>query len=91
LTVITFDEFWSNYPRKIGRFKAEQKWKRLTCAEQEDALHGLKLWKKTDQWNRDGGEFIPYGSTFLNQRRWEDEPWNHAFREFPPPSLQKSN
>ena len=27
-----------------------------------------------DQWNQDGGRFIPNPATWLNQRRWEDEP-----------------
>ena len=30
-------------------------------------------WKKSEQWSRDGGQFIPHPSTWLNQRRWEDE------------------
>ena len=25
------------------------------------------------EWSKEGGQFIPYPATFLNQRRWEDE------------------
>ena len=29
--------------------------------------------KRTEQWTRDGGKFVPYPATWLNQKRWEDE------------------
>ena len=35
------------------------------------AVEHQKTW---DQWNRDGGQYIPNPSTWLNQHRWEDEP-----------------
>jgi hypothetical protein len=37
-------------------------------------LAGVERWKQTEQWQKEGGQFIPYPATFLNQRRWEDEP-----------------
>lgn len=82
-----FDEFWHEYPRKVGRFKAEKAWKKLKSREQQAAIKGLRLWKRSYQWTDAGscnGLFIPYGSTFLNQRRWEDEPWAGAFEEAQP-------
>ena len=32
----------------------------------------VKRSKSTD-WTKDNGQFIPYPTTYLNQRRWEDE------------------
>jgi hypothetical protein len=29
--------------------------------------------RKTEQWQKDSGQFIPNPTTWLNQRRWEDE------------------
>ena len=29
--------------------------------------------KKSEQWTKDNGKYIPMPSTWLNQRRWEDE------------------
>jgi hypothetical protein len=26
------------------------------------------------EWTKDGGQFIPHPATWLNQKRWEDEP-----------------
>jgi hypothetical protein len=30
--------------------------------------------KQTEEWQRDGGKFIPYAAKYLGERRWEDEP-----------------
>lgn len=78
---MSFELFWKAYPRKVGRMKAEKIWSKLTFMEQELAVQRLALWKQAYQWNVSGGMFIPHGSTFLAQRRWEDEPWTGAFEE----------
>ena len=36
-------------------------------------LSAIDTQKKSDQWKKDGGQFIPNPATWLNQRRWEDE------------------
>ena len=36
-------------------------------------MRALETQKKSDQWQRDNGAFIPHASTWLNQQRWEDE------------------
>jgi hypothetical protein len=81
--VIDFNVFWNEYPRKVGRKIAERKWKTLDEDERRRVLHGLALWKCSSQWVGGGGEYIPYASTFLNQERWRDEPWNGAFEQYP--------
>ena len=37
-------------------------------------LDAIEKWKQTDQWNEDKGQYIPHPATWINQRRWEDEP-----------------
>jgi len=69
-----FDAFWSSYPRKAGKPAAHRAWNRVRGSEIPDIRDGLNLWKATEQWQKEGGKFIPYPATFLNQRRWEDEP-----------------
>jgi DNA replication protein DnaC len=76
-----FEVFWREYPRKVGRLKALKLWLKLSSTERKAVMEGLGLWKQTDQWQSNGGMFIPYASTFLAQRRWEDEPWTGAFAE----------
>jgi hypothetical protein len=77
----TFCAFWELYPRKVGRTKSEKLWQGLNQEQHLLAIRGLRLWRQAEQWNRDDGKFIPYASTFLAQRRWEDEPWTGAFTE----------
>jgi hypothetical protein len=79
--MIEFKSFWSEYPRKVGRWKAEKIWAKMPETERELALKVLRLWKDTHQWQSAGGIYIPHGSTFLAQKRYLDEPWIGAFDE----------
>ena len=79
-----FSSFWNNYPRKVGKVKAERIWLKLREQEQLKAMNGLVLWKQTEQWQSAGGLYIPYASTFLAQKRYLDEPWTGAFTESHP-------
>ena len=36
-------------------------------------LAAVKVHKRTEQWQREGGRFVPMAATWINQRRWEDE------------------
>ena len=36
-------------------------------------LKSLSLFKVSDEWKKDNGKYIPHPSTWLNQRRWEDD------------------
>lgn len=68
-----FDEFWMAYPNKIAKQSALKAWnsKKPILAE---VLAGLEAFKKSKQWTKNNGEYIPHGSTFLNQERWKDSP-----------------
>jgi hypothetical protein len=66
----TFEQFWSAYPNKKGKAAAKLKWMKI---KPDDALltkiaHNLKT--RTD-W--EDPKFIPHGSTYLNQERWDDQ------------------
>ena len=70
---MTFENFWLQYPRKIGKLTAKRSWEKLSLDNQQKALEAIvehrKYWvaKGTD-W-----EFIPHASTWINQERFEDE------------------
>lgn len=70
-----FEQFWTAYPRKVGKPKAKQAFEKAVKDEEtfEAVMDGLRRYKNTEQWNRDGIEFVPHPTTWLNQRRWEDE------------------
>jgi hypothetical protein len=70
---MNFADFYSLYPRKMGRKEAERSWNRLTPIQQAECLEAmpnyLKYWKVKET----AKDFIPYPATFLNQERWTDE------------------
>lgn len=71
-----FGDFWSEYPNKVGKPKAEQSYRKAIAGgtEHGDIMQGLQRWKGSRQWTKDGGEFIPHPTTWLNQKRWADDP-----------------
>lgn len=70
---ISFDQFYKAYPRKVGRYAAEKSFKRLAEKEKTLAIEGLSNYIKFWEGNKTEKQFIPHPSTWLNQKRWEDE------------------
>lgn len=70
-----FDAFYAMYPRHENKSAALKAWNKLkpNAELQEIMAKALMAQKQSPQWNKDGGQYIPYPSTWLNQRRWEDE------------------
>lgn len=69
-----FEIFWSAYPKKVGKADAKKKFKTaLTKVSLDTMLAALEVQKTWGQWQRDGGQYIPNASTWLNQERWNDE------------------
>ena len=70
-----FAEFWKTYPKKVGKDAAASAWKRKvrslpTCSE---IMKALDAQKRSEDWTKDNGKFIPNPATWLNQGRWKDE------------------
>lgn len=71
-----FDEFWAAYPRKQGKGAALKAWQKIHPDAQlhQAIIESVKAHAKNNpQWLKDNGQYIPNPSTWLNQRRWEDE------------------
>lgn len=70
----SFADFWKSYPNKTGKGAAETAWKKIKAPADTLVLifAALAKQKNSDQWRKDGGQFIPNPATYLNQRRWED-------------------
>lgn len=71
----SFEKFWAAYPNKKAKKLAFQKWIQIRPSPElaEKIIGAVEAFKKTDQWKRDKGRFIPHPATYLNQERWEDE------------------
>ena len=69
---VDFDRFWEAYPRKMGKVKAQAAFQKVTVPV-DVLLSAIAEQKKSPQWQKDNGQFIPHPATWLNGRRWEDE------------------
>lgn len=73
--ICSFEGFWDRYPKRVGRKKVEELYKRIvTSKEKEQALmEGLE--KYIGKWTAEKTDvkYIPNPATWLNQERWEDE------------------
>ena len=70
-----FETFWDAYPKKKDKAKAQKAFAKLRVNDEllNEMLSAIENQKKSDEWTRGGGQFIPYPSSCLNGRRWEDE------------------
>lgn len=70
---VGFDVFWKAYPRKVGKETARKAFGKVRGVSLETMLSALERQKRSEQWTKNGGQFIPNPSTWLNQGRWDDE------------------
>ena len=68
-----FDLFWNNYPKKTGKEAARKSFNKIR-PNIEVVLKALEWQKRSEQWFKNGGQFIPNPATWINQHRWNDEP-----------------
>ena len=70
-----FESFWQMYPNKKAKTNARKAWDKLKVdgSLYTEIMKGLTLHKKSRDWIKDEGQFIPHPATWLNGRRWEDE------------------
>lgn len=74
-SVAGFDEFWTSYPKKVSKQKALSAFKKIKPDREllERIISDVRRRAKSREWLKDGGQFIPHPTTYLNQQRWEDE------------------
>ncbi len=72
---ICFSEFWKIYPKRKGKEYARKAWWKLKPDNQLCLLifDAVEKQQKSEEWQKDGGKYIPHPATWLNGRRWEDE------------------
>lgn len=70
----SFDNFYAEYPKKQGKETARKKWAKMSVTERTQAFAALPAWQRYAELHPQGNTFVPMASTFLNQRRWEDDP-----------------
>ena len=72
---LLFARFWDAYPKHTAKTAARKAFDKVNpdAAKVETMLAAIEKQKASAQWQENGGQFIPYPATWLNQNRWEDE------------------
>jgi hypothetical protein len=70
-----FSQFWNTYPKKKSKGQAEKAFSNINPDEQLLATMIAKIEqaKKSEDWLKEGGRYIPHPATWLNSKCWEDE------------------
>lgn len=73
-TSVHFEEFWRAYPKKQDKKKAEQRFLKINFKKNpfEKIMASLDELKKTDDWIKENGKYVPMASTWINGERWND-------------------
>jgi hypothetical protein len=69
----SFDAFWLIYPRHVGKAEARKAFLRAG-APLNAIMDGAKRWRAYWDEDRTPQQFVPHPTSWLNKRRWEDEP-----------------
>ena len=73
--LIEFEDLWAPYPRKQGKAKALEAYKRARKAgvDKTTVLDGITRYNAQITANNTKSKYIMQGSTWFNGKRWEDE------------------
>ena len=69
----SFDDFWRAYPRRVARKDAEKAWFKVDASNHAKIFAAVAASKRTDDWKKNGGQYIPYPASYLRGERWLDE------------------
>ena len=67
----SFNIFWDKYPRKVAKFSAKRSWNRLSLKEIDNIINVVD--QHILRWKEKELQYIPHASTWINQKRFEDE------------------
>jgi phage replication O-like protein O len=70
-----FERFWRAYPNKQLKGYAEEAWMEIQPSKSltETILAKIEEGKRSTQWTKDGGEYIPYPAKWLRAKGWNDQ------------------
>ena len=73
--LVNFNEFWSYYPKRIGKKTAYKKYKLAieSGVLHDEIMNGVRAYVTDLRVNGTSRQFIASPITWLNQGRWDDE------------------
>lgn len=73
-----FERLWTEYPEdRRGTMQTAYDAFRQEITSEEDAdtaLDNLQLWKRSEQWNKNDGQYVPYLDNWLLRGTWNTKP-----------------
>jgi hypothetical protein len=71
----TFDQFWAAYPKKKSKGDAQKAWSKIKSPVETltKILTALEWQKKSKDWVKEQGQYIPLPASYIRSLRWEDE------------------
>ncbi|ARB29724.1 hypothetical protein ATI14_1746 [Pseudomonas tolaasii NCPPB 2192] len=70
-----FDQFWKLYPKKKSLKDAKKAWAKLKPNPElrQTLIAALGKQRLQHDWVKDGGQYVPLASSWLNGEKWTDE------------------
>lgn len=81
-----FDAIAAEYPRRARMALARKVFDALAPGAelQAEILRSIRAWSSSEEWQREGGRYVPKLADFLRDRRWLDMPGRDAARSAKP-------
>lgn len=75
LIEMRFATFWNAYPNKKAKANALKAWRKIKPSAElfEKIMRAIETQKRSIDWTKDNGAYIPHPATWLNGGRWDDE------------------
>lgn len=69
-----FEQFIELYPKQGYRPEVARQWAAIPVEERPAVLESVKRWKRSEQWHKAGGRYIPKPEYFLRDKRYRQTP-----------------
>lgn len=75
LIEVRFAAFWDAYPNKKAKTNALKAWNKIKPNGDlfDKIMRAVDIQKRSEDWQRENGRFIPYPATWLNGGYWDNE------------------
>jgi hypothetical protein len=69
-------KFWEAYPKPMHKTSTDQWWRslRIPKASLPMLFDNLEKWKASEEWQREGGRYIPSPANWLKEGSWQHPP-----------------
>lgn len=67
-----FDQFWAIYPKKVDKKGSLRAFKNIPKLKEvfPDIIKAVEIQKRSVQWQKENGQYIPNPTTYIHQERW---------------------